>query len=85
MFIFKKSYYYDYGLLWKGIHVRQGYGTIWMVLWVVYEPCGAGAGAVAVGPAARRFSAAMSLGVLRQAMSGCLFLQLLRSQRPLTT
>ena len=37
----------------------------------LYTPRGAGVGSVAVCPAAKRVSAAMSFVVLRQAMSGC--------------
>ena len=51
----------------------------------LYAPCGAGAGAVAVGATARQVSAAMSFVVLRLVMSRCLFLQLGRSQWPLMT
>ena len=52
---------------------------------VLYAPCGAGSGVVAVFPAAKQVSAVMILVVLRPAMSGCLFLQLSQLQVPLMT
>ena len=83
--LLKKSYYYDYGLTMKRHTCQARIRNELSGVMRLYKPCGAGAGAVAVGAASRRVSAAMGLVVLRQAMSGCLFLQWSRLQLPLMT